>query len=353
MYTTAKEVHVYIDGAIQNIASNRKQSIHPPFIDMVLNNAVGEYVSSKFPERSKGLDIETTLRRYTDFSILKTSKVAIPNLVTNFSKLGRVKIPSNALKVSNNMSLSYLKPYSTSHIKSENVDTLEILIRDNILSTGGTIHFVYTVPGIINLNRITKVVDIDLSDAIGSIGDVKGIFYLYEYIVDILTNIYKLDVTYDSSTTVEDERLITINFPIHSLMVSAVTSSNIVCTIVHTNVSIAKTSVIDKVRFSPISILSSSEIKATLADYYGSKNLHLNPIGELTSEGFDVYYTDFLPVFITLDYIRKPKLFDIRTGQVPEINITKDFLDYAVKELLLILNSPTYDRVVAETIKNQ
>lgn len=355
MYTTAKEVHVYIDGAIQNISSNRKQSVQPPFIDMVLNNAVGEYICSKFPERSQGKDFDSTLKRYTDFSVLKTSKQAVPHLVNTFTTVARVKTPANVLKVFDNIAVSYLKPSLNTNITVQDVNSLSIKINDSVLQDSRAfIGFSYTVfKGIGSPDRIKKTVNIDLTDVIATIGDVKGIFYLYDYLIDVLTNIYDLDVRFVSTTAIFSERELLITFPPSAIIVDYVNRASITYSSITDTFTVPKVNNLDKIRFAPVSFLPSSEIKVALSDYYGKKNLHLNPIGEMTREGIDVFYTDFLPVSISIDYLRKPKRFDIRTGQIPEINITKDFMDYAVKEFLLILNSPNYDRVAAETIKNQ
>lgn len=355
MYTTAKEVHVYIDGGIQNVSSNRKQSISPQFTDMVLNNAVGEYICSKFPERSQGKDVESTLKRYTDFSVLKTSLQAIPNLVNTFTTVARVKTPANALKVFDNIAVSYLRPSLVTNRIVTDTNSLSIKINDSVLQDSKAfIGFSYTVPKVLgSVDRIKKTVNIDLTDVIASIGDVKGIFYLYDYLIDVLTNIYDLDVRFISTTAVFSERELLVSFPVGSIIVDFINRASITYSVVTETFDTPKVNNLDKIRFAPVSFLPSSEIKVALSDYYSSKNLHLNPIGEMTREGIDVFYTDFLPVSVSIDYLRKPKRFDIRTGQVPEINITKDFLDYAIKEFLLILNSPTYDRVAAETIKNQ
>ena len=74
----------------------------------------------------------------------------------------------------------------------------------------------------------------------------------------------------------------------------------------------------------------------------------------ITTLVHDCLLSDLTNVFDynLLKYIKKPKLFNISTGQVPEISITKDFLDYAVKEFLLILNSNNFEKVVNENIKN-
>lgn len=347
MPTTAKEVHVYLDGAIQNISSDRKQSIQPPFYDMVLNNAVGEYICSKFPERSaNGKDIESTLKRYTDFSVLKTTKKCTPVFNSNFATFASALKPSNALKLLPNFAVQYLKPFDETVNKTNgNMYRLKITIKDTLIGDSlPHIYFQYKFEG------ISYPISIDLTSVKNSIGDVKGMFYVYDYILDRIRNYYNLDVKY---TTSGDDRIFSILFPYGYSNISGSGSSSITVETTTTVIGLPNTHTDDVLKFSPVSILSSSEIKLALKDYYSLSNLDLNPIAELSEDSVDVYYTDFLPTSIYVDYIRKPRMFDIRTGQIPEIDITKDFLDYAVKELLLILNSPTYDRVAAQTIKNQ
>ena len=109
MFSTAKEVHVYIDAAIQQMSSNSKGSIAPEHIDMVLNNAVPEYISSRFPNNANTKDIEGTLKRYTDFSILKDSFAGsgILNDSTDYKTCSFIK-PHSALKIQDIL-CSYIK----------------------------------------------------------------------------------------------------------------------------------------------------------------------------------------------------------------------------------------------------
>ena len=98
--------------------------------------------------------------------------------------------------------------------------------------------------------------------------------------------------------------------------------------------------------------MSEYDANVGLADYYRSRNLHIDPITTIDENFINIYYTDFIPTNAIVSYIRKPKLFNIATGQIPEIEINKDFLDMAVKQFLLVLNSPNYERVLNESIKN-
>ena len=73
MYTTVKSLHVALDIKIQQIASNRKKSILPQQMDMILNEAVNEFISTRLSNkmniRKTGLDDE--VQRYDDLLELK------------------------------------------------------------------------------------------------------------------------------------------------------------------------------------------------------------------------------------------------------------------------------------------
>ena len=347
MITTAREAHVYLDGAIQNIASNRKQSIAPEFYDMVLNNAVPEYISSKFPDRSNPKDIEGTLKRYTDFSVLKVTKEVTPTLVSSFTTVARVLKPNDALKIQANIAVNLIRPFMEINKTVADVYTITFNITDDIFNDDQPVMFFEYVN-----KGVSSSISVDLKNIIDRVGDIKGMFYVYDYILDHLRNKYGLNVTHQSNGDFGGH-CFKIYLPIDYSVISVLSIGNISGTYSKSPVVIPKLLATNRVRFAPVSFLSSSDAKVTLSDYYGRKNMYLNPIAEIMENSIDIYYTDFLPIKAYVDYIKKPKLFDIATGQVPEINITKDFLDYAVKELLLVLNSPTYDRVVNQIIKNQ
>jgi hypothetical protein len=353
MFTTAKEAHVYIDGAIQNIASNRKQSIPPQFIDMVLNNAGVEYISSKFPERSNGKDIDSTLKRYTDFSVLHRTKSITPILETTFNRVARVIKPTDSLRIYGNLALEYIKPYvdelDGNWTYGASWFSIKVCIDPTKIKTDANPKIAFTY---IDVDRNTINVSLDLSSAVSRIADSKGIFYVINYVLDKLRNDLNLEASF-KSVDIDGNYVIMIRCPFKAVITETTSTDAVILSAEDPEFNYPQTIEGDIVRFAPISILSPSEIRLALSDYYGSKNLHENPIAEITEDYIDIYYTDFLPCKVYVDYIKKPRLFDIATGQIPEFPITKDFLDYAVKEFLLILNDDNeFDRVNAQTVKN-
>lgn len=348
MFSTAKEVHVYIEQAIQNASSNRKQSISPFFIDMVLNNAVPEYISSKFPNRQSNKDIEATLKRYSDFSVLKKSIIKPLEIGTSLRPSVTTKIPSDCLKYQTG-SINYIRPIPTT-FKINKKKYSVLLSVDDSVSWGNTLtlSYKYSYKG----NVINNNVSFD--DVFINVRSKDGLFYLYNTIIDRLRNIADLDCVFESNNK-SNNKVIRIEFPIDANYIGSIS------TLIESNTSFISITPIEEDvecvidvngRISQLSLLSSFEISNMLDDYYGRRNLHLNPSCELLDDNLIIYYTDFIPSRVEINYIRKPKLFNITSGQIPEIDISKDFLDYAIKELLLILNSPAYNQVVNETIKN-
>jgi hypothetical protein len=344
MISTAKEAHVYIEQNIQNIASNRKQSINPKFIDMVLNNTVLEYVGSKFPDRQSPKDIEATLKRYTDFNILKTTVSRITQISDKLRTSVFTKIPSNCVKVQTAI-CNYKRPTTISDIETKVKYRVLITVteKDIVLNTL-TLLFNYTIEG---KTTIEKSVSFD--DVIKTISTSKGMFYLYDTLLDRLRNLCDLDCKFISNN-IDGNKVIEIDFPI-GYKVNSFYSNNskVAISIQQYNTNCVKQT---NGRISSISLMPSFECQVALDDYYGRKNLHLNPIGELSDGNMLIYYTDFIPTLVEINYLKKPKLFNIDTGQIPEIDLNKEFFDYAIKEFLLILNSPNYEKVVNQNVKN-
>jgi len=341
---TAKEVHVYIEHNIQNIASNRKQSINPHFIDMILNNAVLEYIGSKFPDKQSNKDIESTLKRYSDFNVLKVSASRFLEVGTGVREVVLTKIPSDCLKIQYAV-CNYKRPYVSSDKTSKPKFTANLTInKENTIPTNLSISFSY-----IDDSGLTISKTISFDDVVSSIQTKSGIFYLYDSMLDRLRNLGGLDCEFKSLNTLGKD-VICIELPLGYTLVSFTCNTNFISITQSTDLVPCVNYI--KSRTSSISILSGFECQVALDDYYGSKNLHLNPIAELSNGNFMIYHTDFIPSKVEISYIKKPKLFNIESGQIPEIDISKDFLDFAIKELLLILNSPNFERVVNQNVKN-
>ena len=342
MFSTAKECHIYIDGVIQQSSSNRKQSIAPEHIDMILNNAVLEYTSSRFPNSYNLKDIEDTLKRYTDFSSLKKS-ISGGGIVVDEEKVVKFVKPFDSVKIQS-VSCNYIRPFKDINVGGAKHFRGIIAISDDIYKSSD---FILTVFYSKNGNGVAK--NISFNSVLNKIKSGNGMFYLYDNMLDVLRNIYGLNAHYNSYNE-NGLREIIIDFPIGYSLINLVTTNPYVnCKIEDTLVRSSKFNVGKKVN---CSVMSEINADISLSDYYRSQNLHLDPIVTIESETVDVHFTDFLPTFIDIKYIKKPKLFNISTGQVPEISITKDFLDYAVKEFLLILNSNNFEKVVNENIKN-
>lgn len=342
MFSTAKEVHIYIDGALQVLSSNRKQSVAPELIDMFLNNSVIEYITSKFPSNFTNKDVESTLHRYTDFSVLKTKLSGIPSIETYGGRYAVKFIkPYNAIKVQA-INCSYIRPYSTSIIEDDYKSSATITIDEKVFTEDDP-----TISISLELaDGTTKNFIIELKKYLAEVRSEKGLFYLYNNLNDYLVNVCKLNVNYVSR---DNSRIFNIEVPIGMYILNITSNSTYVtCTKSLSPVKVAKGV---STGVSSCSLHRSFDAKVDLSDFYRTKNMHKDPIMEIDEDSIVIYYTDFIPNYIDVFYLRKPSLFNIATGQIPEINITKDFLDYVVKDMHLILNSPAYDRVVNEIIK--
>ena len=342
MFSTAKESHIYVETVLQQIASNRKQSFAPEHIDMILNNAVLEYTSSRFPNSYNVKDIEDTLKRYTDFSSLKRSITGGGEFVEGENVVRFVK-PFNSVKVQS-VSCNYIRPFKEVNLSLTKKYRGIITINDEIYKSN---EFILTILYSKNGNSVAK--NISFNSFLSKVKSGNGMFYLYDNMLDVLRNVYDLNAHYNSFNE-DGKREIIIDLPLGYSLINLVTTNPYVnCKVEDSIINSSKFSVGKRVN---CSIMSEINAAIALSDYYRSRNLHLDPIVTIEAETIDVHFTDFLPTFIDIKYLKKPRLFNIFTGQVPEISITKDFLDYAIKEFMLILNSNNFEKVVNENIKN-
>ena len=99
-------------------------------------------------------------------------------------------------------------------------------------------------------------------------------------------------------------------------------------------------------KFSENDLIATENIRATLNNFYGNKNRHLNPISELVDDRLFVYYgDDFCVDAVKISYIKKPRLFNIDINQMSDMEVTPDFIDSVVSDILLVLKDDSFSAV--------
>ena len=99
-------------------------------------------------------------------------------------------------------------------------------------------------------------------------------------------------------------------------------------------------------KFSENDLIATENIRATLNNFYGNKNRYLNPISELVDDRLFVYYgDDFCVDAVKISYIKKPRLFNIDINQMSDMEVTPDFIDSVVSDILLVLKDDSFSAV--------
>ena len=309
MYETVKELHIEIEQRIQQITSNRHRSIAPQFIDMMLNRAAVKYIQTKSNRKTnyKGEGLEDSKKRVDDIQSLKRE--------TPWLKLKRDKqdadYPNRAFVI---LPDDYLKLISsTSRLTYGKARLVENL------------HEVYPDDEVKNLYYHL----IDLSK-IALTGD--------EFNGQIIVNGNEIDISdilslYDSDSDKID--LYEIALKVNNTDIPVITYNTTYDEFVNVGN-----------KFSENDLIATENIRATLNNFYGNKNRHLNPISELVDDRLFVYYgDDFCVDAVKISYIKKPRLFNIDINQMSDMEVTPDFIDSVVSDILLVLKDDSFSAV--------
>ena len=96
-------------------------------------------------------------------------------------------------------------------------------------------------------------------------------------------------------------------------------------------------------------LVATENVRATLNNYYGNKNRHLNPISELINDRLYVYYgEDFCIDAVKVSYIKEPSPFSYDLDLMSDLTITPEFMDLVVSNILIILKDDS-----ANTVRQQ
>lgn len=355
MYETVKELHIEIEQRIQQITSNRHRSIAPQFIDMMLNRVAVKYIQSKSNRKTnyKGEGLEDSKKRVDDIQSLKREtpwlKLKRSKQDSDYPNRAFVILPGDYLKlISSTSRLTYGKARLTENLHEvypeDEVKNLYYHILD-LSKLPKQVEFKF---GQITVNDI----EIDISDILALQNSDSDNVDLYEiagltcdrlrqslsnkfnvYWENLIGRYYKdcIVITSNANDTVTFK----VNDPYTMVDIPVITYNTTYDEFVRVGD-----------RFSENDLIATENIRATLNNFYGNRNRHLNPISELVDDRLFVYYgDDFCIDAVKISYIKKPRLFNIDINQMSDLEITTDFMDDVVSDILLALKDDSFSAV--------
>lgn len=341
---TNKEAHIKYDMAIQHMASNRKGSLEPEYIDLILDSATIQLIYKKINPyvSSRREGFEESLKRYTDLQVLKRT-VKLEVVKGSNEDYVAILPPSSLLlipSVEADLDVNYkrvLEP--TSENAEYKLYAIEFPDSDKAIGVNQFTSFVITIDD----------VEIRLPSNYPTFTRNDSKFMIINYVIDAVRDLgieigwekygdlfKKNHFIFYSKTAM----VITLSFDTIS-KVSFVAKGDYVKPV----------SVVNKVRV-PVSIFSDkSESKGTLNKYYNTYCAR-SPIA--TIENNLLCFSkrlEYIPKYVYVTYLKKPRLYNYRINAVSEIELNDEILAMAVTQTLSITNDPTYNAQLNQSIK--
>jgi hypothetical protein len=338
MYTTVKSLHVALDVKIQQIASNRKKSILPQQMDMILNDAVNEYLETRLSNKMnilrKGIDDE--ILRYDGLSELKReyhSKLYVDE--TYKGKRMYTLLPSDYRHYLMSESISMVNKGKIFPPAIEKYYTLAFMDLYELRLDGETLA--------IEINN----------DTVGRYDNVyqntkskSGSFYCFNTIVDKYRSFGLQCYLHDWKTRKYHESMIYItDFVLYDIGLDN-EMPDMFKTRVFTHEDCARFNYqSEKVKIYPEGstvgvneLMPSENLLDNMHNHYGGKNRYLQPMVEMQNRMIYVYYDDyFIPTDIKITYIKQPRMINIDTETMCELSVNDEILEIAAQKALSYL----------------
>lgn len=367
MYKTVKELHIEIEQRIQQITSNRHRSIPPQWLDMMLNRTAVKYIQTKSNRKTnyKGEGFEDSKKRVDDIQSLKreTSWIKVKKIQGEFDYPNRafVILPGDYLKLITSTSrYTYGKPqlsedlhkvYTGDDVKNLYYHIIDITeLAKNSSEASGSI----TIGSVtFDISDIIKLCDTD--------SDTVDLFEIATLLCDRISYNLKTagrevgltptpaitpneyDVYWENIIGRYYKNCIIITSNINDAITITVNDTNIPVTTYNTTFD---EFVNTGNKYSENDLVSTENVRSTINNFYANKNRHLNPITELVDDMLFVYYDDtFCVDAIKVSYIKKPRPFNSDIDQMSDMEITPEFMDMVVSDILLILKDDSFNAV--------
>lgn len=341
MYNTIKELHIEIEQRIQQITSNRHRSIAPQFIDMVLNRTAIRYIQTRTNRKVnyKQEGFEDSQKRVDDIQSLKTESSWLKIIKNDESdNSGYVILPADYLKlITSRSKVIYSKPFYNKDLNTfvntnktiYFLNVKDIISKDNVVISINHLDSIYEcdISDILSTLELSEFENPDLYEVSSLIIDKvkastngKVIPYWEEYCDAIAKNC----LIFDTTITCD---VVEVNTKVYNYAIHEITDGM--------TISVAEND-----------LVSTEEVYGILNNFYSSRNRHLNPVTDIVNGKLNVYYDkNFIVNSIKLSYIRKPRSFNLALNQMSDLEITPEFMDMVVSDILLILKDNSFNYI--------
>ena len=363
MYETVKELHIEIEQRIQQITSNRHRSIAPQFIDMMLNRAAVKYIQTKSNRKTnyKGEGLEDSKKRVDDIQSLKREtpwlKLKRDKQDADYPNRAFVILPGDYLKlISSTSRLTYGKARLVENLHEvypdDEVKNLYYHLIDlsKIALTGDEFNGQIIVNGNeIDISDILSLYDsdsdkIDLYEIAGLTCDRlrQALSNKYNVYWENLIGRYYKDCIIITSNA-KDEIALKVN----DIDIPVITYNTTYDEFVNVGN-----------KFSENDLIATENIRGEIKLSDNTWNTLLNKITfgrffsatqKVTIAGTDDSYSsdgfNLSEDAVKISYIKKPRLFNIDINQMSDMEVTPDFIDSVVSDILLVLKDDSFSAV--------
>lgn len=372
MYDTIKELHIEIEQRIQQVTSNRYGALPHQFYDMMLNRTAVQYVQLKSNRKTnyKAEGLEDSKKRVDDIQSLKRETTWLSVKKDEEPNRAFVILPGDYLKlVSSTSRLKYGKPrfHKELHKTYDDIKNLYYYVIDlkrvydaflKVDNDYDNDSESYIQIGDLELN-VKPVYDIVYNDG----NREYDLFEIAPLICRILRDALSNEIYFAKSHLSKDYQIYwerwDNRFYQHSIIITTtanvqmhfkVGGSDFVISPENTTFDEFNLSDVNKdYIYSGNDLVATENVRATLNNYYGNKNRHLNPISELINDRLYVYYgEDFCIDAVKVSYIKEPSPFSYDLDLMSDLTITPEFMDLVVSNILIVLKDDS-----ANTVRQQ
>ena len=339
-----KEAHIKFDMAIQHMASDRKGSLEPEYIDMLLTDATNELIVRKINPyvSSRREGFEDSLKRYTDLQALKRT-VKLEVVLGDNDEYVAILPPSFLI-----LSPSFEADLDVDYKRAELP----------LSETSGYKYYTLSFPDSGKADRTAQFVTLTLTlnskvftlpSNYPALTRNASKFMIINYIVDELRN-NGIEVGWEVYGTVFKKN--TFVFYSNTVITGSLSFDAISNNVVDLGTTLTRpVSTVNKQRV-PVSIFSDkSESKASMNKLYKTYCAR-NPIATIQNNTicFDKRL-EYTPKYVYVTFLKKPRLYNFRTNAVSEIELTDEILSIAVTKSLAITGDNTYNAQLNQAIK--
>ena len=338
-----QEMHIALDMALQQINSNRQQSISIDHKDMALNYAVLQFVETRTNPKTniKQEGTEDTTKRYDDIKDLK--RVSINKAYINGNKaISYLPVDYyKYLEFGTNLKYTKFNNYNTESIdfhyyvlpfpdsKEDRINYTKFTIkgdRDPIFTTSD-----YTgLPNLYNKDAKFMIINLVLEE----LNKIEGIDVYWEYFGNVYKKQSFIIVNIGESVI---HQSYTISYDRESF------------TSKHINDKYNTYESIKDVIEKPVEINSSEFTINGNNNSYHNKNRHLKPKGDILNNKLEIEIPNNTYITtVKCIYLKKPRLISYRHNQMCEIQVNREIIDLAVTKLQAYMKDNGYQFNKAE-----